>query len=314
VASPFVHLVVADLVWPHLGLGDTSRPLFFFGSVAPDADKLGLCTREASHFWSVHEDVSGALRLLRAHPHLAAPRLSTSERAFVAGYLCHLVTDEQWMFAVYRPFFGRHSPYGGSQEGAELQWALHAVVEQRLIEAATAPCRREVGHGMVPDLERGPARCAEVVAGTHRDVGTLVADLADARQHRLRDDLMSFLPMAAFAAWRDSVVEQASLASGAERARQMHAGRAAVRASRGDDAADLADAIANLQRLEALLARLPPLLERAASYVPADVLATFERRSVDASVTLLHDYLAGRPLQPPMGTVAPSDSGSAQAE
>jgi hypothetical protein len=273
-ASPFVHLVVADLVRPHVDVGEREAPLFFFGSVAPDADKLGLCSREASHFWSFSEDVSGALKLLHAYPGLAAANLAPPERAFVAGYLCHLVTDEQWMLAIYRPFFGRRSPYGGSPEGVELQWALHTVLERHLLEDQPS-------------------------------IHALVSQLAASRDRPLRPDVLPFLPLRRFAAWRDNVLGQAALAPGAERARHMHAGRLALAADRVDgdlDEVDRSRPIADAQRLELVLQRLPPLLPKAAAYVPPEALAEFERRAVDASVDLLRDYLAGRPLQPPPGT------------
>ena len=273
-ASPFVHLVVADLVRPHVDLGEREFPLFLFGSVAPDADKLGLCSREASHFWSFSEDVSGALKLLHAHPDLAAANLAPPERAFVAGYLCHQVTDEQWMLAIYRPFFGRRSPYGGSQEGVELQWALHTVLEQCLLDEQPSI------HGLVDQL-------------------------AASRDRPLRPDVLPFLPLRRVAAWRDNVLGQARLAPGAERARHMHAGRLALAVDRVDDGLDEVDRsrpIADAERLELVLQRLPLLLPRAAAYVPREALTEFERRAVDASVDLLRDYLAGRPLQPPPGT------------
>ena len=274
-ASPFIHLVVADAVAPQVGLPTEGLPLFFFGSVAPDADKLGLCTREASHFWSFSEDVSGALKLLRAYPELAAAHLSSAERAFVAGYLCHLVTDEQWMLVIYRPFFGRRSPYGGSADGVELQWALHTVLEQRLIEDAP-----RINH--------------------------LVGELERSRRAPLPPDLTPFVSLHAFEIWRDNVVGQAALAPGPARARHMHAGRQAHTADQIDDPADRSRPIADAERLEAVLQRHPPLLPKAASYVPRAAVADFERRAAEESVTALCDYLAGQPLRPPRGTAPPT--------
>jgi hypothetical protein len=39
--------------------------------------------------------------------------MSATTRSFIAGYLSHLVTDEAWIYQVYRPFFGESSPLGG---------------------------------------------------------------------------------------------------------------------------------------------------------------------------------------------------------
>ena len=308
-ASPFVHLAVADLVRPHLDLAEDHLPLFLFGSVAPDVDKLGLCSREASHFWSFSEDVSGALKILAAHPHLAAAHVAPAERAFIAGYLCHLVADEQWMLAIYRPFFGRHSPFGGSQEGVELQWALHTVLEQRLLDGCALDGDALDGEAALDRpgaLDEPGGLNGQRAPDARRSIHDLVRLLAASRDRPVRPDALPFVPLRHLAAWRDNVLGQAPLAPGAERARHMHAARQALAADQIGDAADRARPIADAARLEALLLRLPPLLPKAAAYVPREALAEFERRAVDASVALLRDFLAGRPLQPPPGTAPPT--------
>jgi hypothetical protein len=265
-ASPFVHLAVADAVAPRADIhGDDFAP-FLFGSVAPDVDKIGLCSRETSHFWSFSEDVSGALKLLRAYPQLAARRLAAPERAFIAGYLCHLVTDEQWMFTIYRPYFGRRSPYGGSREGQDVQWALHLLLEGRQLEED---------------------------ARIHH----LVELLAASAKSPLRDDLLPFIAMAQLGAFRQNVLAQFELAPGAQRARFLFTAR------RGALANDMPVFPHDPQRPERFIANLPTLTATAATDVPPAALEAFYERAVEASVTLLRDYLAGRSLQPPPGTV-----------
>ena len=53
------------------------------------------------------------------------PRLNEETRAFVAGYLTHLVLDEQYITSIYRRFFYPHEAMGGS---------LRANVMDRLLQ------------------------------------------------------------------------------------------------------------------------------------------------------------------------------------
>src|SRR5205823_4471170 len=133
--------------------------------------------------------------------------LAPPERAFIAGYLCHLVTDEQWMLAIYRPVFGRRSPYGGSPEGAELQWGLHTLLEQRLLEPV-----QTAGAGAIHlGSETAQRGATDEQPAIHR----LVDLLAASRDRPLRADVLPFLPLRLLAAWRDNVLGQAALAPGA---------------------------------------------------------------------------------------------------
>ena len=261
-----MHLVVADGVVPQVDVDAGAVPDLLFGSVAPDVDKLGACSRETSHFWSFTEDVSGTIKLLRAHPELAASHLTPAERAFISGYLCHLVTDEQWMLVIYRPFFGRRSRFGGSQEGVELQWALHMLLEQQL----------EVASARLP---------------------ILIDRLANAGTAHLRPGLLPGVPMASFDAFRLQVLRQYAQPAGQERARLVAAGRDQVGAPRTPE---------QMAQHDRFIAHLPGLMARAGAYVPVDALAEFEARSRSESVAVVRDYLAGQPLRPPRGTAAPT--------
>ena len=127
--TPALHLPIAYQVEQRLrSLGHLSdlRDLgaFLFGSAGPDAAHYLDRPRADTHFWTTRDDVSGALTLLATHPQLHADALSPSERHFVAGFLSHLVADEQWTLVIWRPYFGRFSPYGGSEEGGALQRAF----------------------------------------------------------------------------------------------------------------------------------------------------------------------------------------------
>ena len=112
------HLAVADEVIRVLrsGLAEDTRGSFYLGSTAPDMRFFIGATREDTHFMSLdsEEGISGARNIFDVHPALAEKNsMSAQTRAFIAGYLSHLVTDEAWIFDIYRPHFGRSSPMGG---------------------------------------------------------------------------------------------------------------------------------------------------------------------------------------------------------
>ena len=140
--STYIHFwVTASLAGDASATADDAEAAFFFGTAVPDVGLVGGPRREATHFWAPGDDAGGrvgAARLLAAHPHLAAARLNAVERAFVAGYLCHLATDEYWIRAIFERFFGPKTPYAAGPEGLALQQALYTVVERRRGELGTA--------------------------------------------------------------------------------------------------------------------------------------------------------------------------------
>lgn len=95
---------------------DENRGSYYLGSTAPDIRFFISASREQTHFLSLDSEdgASGVRPMLEAHPDLAGNSMtSPSTRAFVAGYLSHLVTDEVWIYRVYRPFFGESSCLSG---------------------------------------------------------------------------------------------------------------------------------------------------------------------------------------------------------
>ena len=95
---------------------DDERGGLYLGSTAPDIRVITRWERERTHFFDLDcfEEQSGITGLFAAYPDLALfSSLSSPTRAFVSGYLTHLVTDETWITTVYRPHFGQRSPLGG---------------------------------------------------------------------------------------------------------------------------------------------------------------------------------------------------------
>ncbi|HEV2123460.1 MAG TPA: zinc dependent phospholipase C family protein [Chloroflexota bacterium] len=142
--TPYVHLPLAHDVAHALHLTAESLPSFMFGSIAPDVAQVFGRPRASTHFWTADDDVSGTVKLLAALPALRASRLSPLDQAFMAGYLCHLVADEQWTLVIWRRYFGRYSPYGGGPEGAALQSAFRDALEEQAYVGS--PSTRDLAH------------------------------------------------------------------------------------------------------------------------------------------------------------------------
>ncbi len=101
---------------------------YLLGATAPDIRILTRADRRTTHFFDLsvfdHQDSVGGF--FEAQGHLADPsRLNEETRAFVAGYLTHLVLDEQYITGIYRRFFYPHDTMGGP---------LRANVMDRLLQ------------------------------------------------------------------------------------------------------------------------------------------------------------------------------------
>jgi len=95
---------------------DENRGSYYLGATAPDIRFFINARREETHFLPLdsEEGMSGVESMFETYPELIEDTGLTPEtRAFVAGYLSHLATDEAWLFGIYRPFFSRSSLMGG---------------------------------------------------------------------------------------------------------------------------------------------------------------------------------------------------------
>ena len=106
---------------------DAQRGNVYLGSTAPDVRVLTRWERRRTHYFDIHnfDDQSSVSAFFDDNPSLSdAAALSTPSRAFLAGYLSHLVVDEMWISAVYRPFFGERSALGGTLRANIIDRAL----------------------------------------------------------------------------------------------------------------------------------------------------------------------------------------------
>jgi hypothetical protein len=89
---------------------------YLLGATTPDIRVITRQDRFSTHFFDLngpdHQD--SVAEFLRANESLVDPaHLNADTRAFVAGYISHLVLDEQYITGVYRRFFARHDELGG---------------------------------------------------------------------------------------------------------------------------------------------------------------------------------------------------------
>jgi len=126
---------------------DDERGSLYLGSTAPDIRVITKWERARTHFFDLDcfDEQSGVAGLFEAYPELTnTGELSPATRAFVAGYLTHLVTDETWITTVYRPYFGERSPLGGD---------IRANVMDRAIQFSLDSERRRDRHLMLHVLD-----------------------------------------------------------------------------------------------------------------------------------------------------------------
>lgn len=107
---------------------------FLLGSTTPDIRARTKWKRSHTHFapLSVEKVGVGADGLFHANPHLTeAARKSPATRAFIAGYLSHLVTDETWITQVYRPYFGNRDLFPDPMKANVYDRAVQLDMDRR---------------------------------------------------------------------------------------------------------------------------------------------------------------------------------------
>ncbi len=106
---------------------------YLLGATAPDIRVITREDRRATHFFdlSVFDHQDSVAGFFEAQAHLIDPaRLNAETRAFVAGYLTHLVLDEQYITKIYRRFFYPHDAIGGRQRANVMDRLLQFDLER----------------------------------------------------------------------------------------------------------------------------------------------------------------------------------------
>ena len=131
---------------PHI---DADRGAYYLGSTAPDMRILMRVDRRLTHFFDLDDfgEQDSVARMFEAHPELGdAVSLDAGMRAFVAGYVTHLLMDEHYIQSVYRVCFGERSPLGGDLWANVLDRALQYEMNRRELgdDAALADVRAAI--------------------------------------------------------------------------------------------------------------------------------------------------------------------------
>lgn len=118
---------------------DLDRGAFYLGATAPDIRIITRGEREDTHFFTLDELAAqdSIARMLATHPRLAnVAELDEVTRAFMAGYLTHLILDEHYIERMYREYFGVASALKGDQRADLLDRVLQYEMERREREQA----------------------------------------------------------------------------------------------------------------------------------------------------------------------------------
>jgi len=111
-------MVLARQVALELGHADVpaASGAYLLGATSPDIRVITRQDRYSTHFFDLneHNHQDSVAAFLSTYGQLARPEnLNAGTRAWAAGYITHLVMDEQYITGIYRPFFSKHDELGG---------------------------------------------------------------------------------------------------------------------------------------------------------------------------------------------------------
>jgi len=132
----FIHLSIAREAASQLGhpVVEQSLGSYLLGATAPDIRFAIGAAREETHFVHLESEQgeSGVAHLFEVHPELSLTAdMNVATQSFIAGYLSHLVTDEAWIYEIYRPFFGKDSLFGNDPMANLLDRGLQFELDRR---------------------------------------------------------------------------------------------------------------------------------------------------------------------------------------
>ena len=144
VPTPFFHLSIAQELLQRPALSApvrsfllSQRCAFLLGNTAPDVQTISGQGRAVTHFFDLPIQPGDALPwevMLVHYPALRqAQQLDPARAAFIAGYLCHLRADWDWVQQVFLPVFGPHATWGSFRQRLYYHNVLRAYLDQRLL-------------------------------------------------------------------------------------------------------------------------------------------------------------------------------------
>lgn len=128
---------------------DADRGAYYLGSTAPDMRILMRVDRKLTHFFDLTDfaQQDSVARMFEEHPQLGeAASLDAATRAFLAGYITHLLMDQHYIESIYRQFFGERSALGGDIWANLLDRTLQYEMNRRELadEAALTDVRTAI--------------------------------------------------------------------------------------------------------------------------------------------------------------------------
>ena len=147
----YYHLSIASVAAETLGSPILLKNLesYLGGAISPDAHFVGHVSRLHTHFFDLEGDdgQSGPDLMFQQHPCFCdGSELEDRTRAFIVGYVSHLIVDDTWITDIYRPFFGKKSPLGGDTAANMLDRLLQYEVDrlERLDKPRLAAIREKI--------------------------------------------------------------------------------------------------------------------------------------------------------------------------
>ncbi len=113
---------------------DLENGEYLLGATTPDIRVLTRWDRERTHFFDIYSDdhQDCVENFFQTHRMFRDPsRLSAETRAWVAGYLTHVIMDQEYVLQIYRPFFGSRSVLGGGSHANLLDRMLQYELDRR---------------------------------------------------------------------------------------------------------------------------------------------------------------------------------------
>ncbi len=108
-------------------------PAYIFGSTAPDIRAITKKDRSVYHFVALDfsEVGEGPKNLTREYPSWSDLSTKSAEsRAFIAGYVSHLILDETWITKIFRPYFESSHIYPGRIQSLVMDRAMQLELDR----------------------------------------------------------------------------------------------------------------------------------------------------------------------------------------
>jgi len=142
--TPFYHLSLAQELLRQPSLPTAGRALlernlgaFLLGNVAPDVQVISGQPRQETHFFDLplkSNPLPPWEQMLRSYPDLQPIcELPEDQRAFLIGYLCHLLADWRWVQQIFVPVFGLQSTWGTFEERLIFHNVLRAYLDEQIL-------------------------------------------------------------------------------------------------------------------------------------------------------------------------------------